>query len=148
MLLQETFTYSGKVISKNIYPRKEESQDVWTQNTDLKLFYVSENPKQRKSGKLREREKVCLLERKQASEQSKRCERKYQRWWWENEKAQPYIYTKTLNPQFPSTFQSVITSIFLQSTLLFLSLFLVKLIHTPHFLSLYFYFILLERVCL
>ena len=52
MLLQETFTYPGKVISKNTYPRKEESQDVWTQNTDLKLFYVSENPKQRKSGKV------------------------------------------------------------------------------------------------
>ena len=85
MLLQETFTYSGKVISKNIYPRKEESQDVWTQNTDLKLFYVSENPKQRKSGKVcereREREKACLLERKQGSEQSRGCEREFQRWW-------------------------------------------------------------------
>ena len=57
MLLQETFTYPGKVISKNTYPRKEESQDVWTQNTDLKLFYVSENPKQRKSGKVCERER-------------------------------------------------------------------------------------------
>ena len=69
MLLQETFTYSGKVISKNIYPRKEDSQDVWTQNTDLKLFYVSENPKQRKSGKLRERERrcVCWKESKQVS---------------------------------------------------------------------------------
>ena len=32
------------------------------------------------------------------------------------------------------------------ATPLLLSLFLVKLIHTPHFLSLYFYFILLERV--
>ena len=79
MLLQETFTYPGKVITKNTYPRKEESQDVWTQNTDLKLFYVSENPKQRKSGKVcvREREKACLLERKQGSEQSRGCEREY-----------------------------------------------------------------------